>query len=293
MSTVGAFAYYVESIESLSRINAYFLQQKIDFSDRKDVSSWLTRFKELDLRLVHWKMFLPQQWKDSGISRKEMPGVMDPNMTLAHTTHNTSMILLHQRIAYPEAELRGIRLPSAYSAETCQNAAIETADMVKKYLQSSPPDALVSPQMSFCCFVSGKVLLVHWRYYAVLEYVDEADQTAEQHADVLERNAPEVRSDASEKMDENTLQTQAHSTSGDPPSVESVGDELSAISRALMDEGFTGMDRIMSYDDIIFNMRLEDFNAGSSDGWIIQGAEGLESIQPTLDDSAGSTWHPI
>ncbi len=52
MSTVGAFAYYVESLESLSRINIYFLQQKCDFSNRYEVSSWLTRFKELDLRLV-------------------------------------------------------------------------------------------------------------------------------------------------------------------------------------------------------------------------------------------------
>jgi hypothetical protein len=52
MNRIGAFAYYIESVESLSRINAYFVQQKIDFADREDVLSWLTRFKELDLRLV-------------------------------------------------------------------------------------------------------------------------------------------------------------------------------------------------------------------------------------------------
>lgn len=52
MSMVGAFAYYVESIESLSQITTYFLQTKIDFNNRQEVSSWLTRFKELDLRLV-------------------------------------------------------------------------------------------------------------------------------------------------------------------------------------------------------------------------------------------------
>lgn len=49
---IGAFAYYVESVESLSRINTYFVQQKIDFTNRQEVFSWLTRFKELDLRLV-------------------------------------------------------------------------------------------------------------------------------------------------------------------------------------------------------------------------------------------------
>jgi hypothetical protein len=52
LSNIGAFAYYVESIESLSRVNTYFLQQEVNFSDRQEVLSWLTRFKELDLRLV-------------------------------------------------------------------------------------------------------------------------------------------------------------------------------------------------------------------------------------------------
>lgn len=52
MSTVGAFAYFVESMESLSRVMAYFLHQKINFDDKQEVSNWLIRFKELDLRLV-------------------------------------------------------------------------------------------------------------------------------------------------------------------------------------------------------------------------------------------------
>lgn len=52
MTTVGAFAYCVEATESLSRVTTYFLQQRINFDDRQEVSQWLTRFKELDLRLV-------------------------------------------------------------------------------------------------------------------------------------------------------------------------------------------------------------------------------------------------
>ena len=52
MTTVGAFAYRIEATESLSRITTYFLQQKIEFKNRQQVSDWLTRFKELDLRLV-------------------------------------------------------------------------------------------------------------------------------------------------------------------------------------------------------------------------------------------------
>lgn len=52
ISNVGAFAYYVESLESLSRITTYFLQQHVDFTNRQQLTAWLTRFKELDLRLV-------------------------------------------------------------------------------------------------------------------------------------------------------------------------------------------------------------------------------------------------
>ncbi|KAK5048259.1 hypothetical protein LTR84_005929 [Exophiala bonariae] len=159
MSTVGAFAYFVESMESLSRVVAYFLHQKINFDNRQEVSSWLVRFKELDLRLVHWKMFLPQQWKDSGVSRRDFPGVMDPNMTVAHATHNASMILLHQSIAYPGLKLQGINLPSSYSADTCQHAAIETANITSKYLETTSRCFPVSPQLGFSAFVGGRVLL--------------------------------------------------------------------------------------------------------------------------------------
>ncbi|KAJ0384404.1 hypothetical protein COL922a_008459 [Colletotrichum nupharicola] len=166
MTTVGAFAYCIEATESLSRVTTYFLQQKINFQDRQEVSSWLTRFKELDLRLVHWKMFLPQKWKDSNISRQPALINMDPNLTLAHVTHNTSMILLHQRIAYPEARWSNIvKLPSFCSAETCQIAAVETATITQKYLKYTPENSPATIQFAFCVFISARVLLVHWRYY--------------------------------------------------------------------------------------------------------------------------------
>jgi hypothetical protein len=54
LSTVGAFAYRVEATESLSRVTTFFLQQKINFRDRQEMSSWLLRFKELDLRLIRY-----------------------------------------------------------------------------------------------------------------------------------------------------------------------------------------------------------------------------------------------
>jgi hypothetical protein len=91
---------------------------------------------------------------------------MDPNLTLAHATHNTSMILLHQRIAYPPAEWANIvKLPSLCSADTCQNAAIETQNITAKYLKYTSLVGPVTNQFAFCVFVAARVLLVHWRYY--------------------------------------------------------------------------------------------------------------------------------
>ena len=104
-------------------------------------------------------MFLPSQWKDSGASRETAPGVMDPNMTVANATHNISMILLHQKIAYPDPELVGTKLPSSCSAETCHGAAIETANITEQYLDQTSKELPVSPQLGFCAFVSARVLL--------------------------------------------------------------------------------------------------------------------------------------
>lgn len=52
ISNVGAVAYRIEATESLSQVTSFFLQQNVDFNSRQQVGSWLTRFKELDLRLV-------------------------------------------------------------------------------------------------------------------------------------------------------------------------------------------------------------------------------------------------
>ncbi|KAB8230281.1 transcription factor domain-containing protein [Aspergillus alliaceus] len=112
--------------------------------------------------LDRWKMFLPRRWKDSNISKEPAFVHMDPNLTLAHITHNTSMILLHQCIAYPQADLVDkLKQASIASAETCQLAASETANIVQKYLQYTPFVGIVNAQFIFCAFVSARVMLVH------------------------------------------------------------------------------------------------------------------------------------
>ncbi|KAH7070999.1 fungal-specific transcription factor domain-containing protein [Paraphoma chrysanthemicola] len=166
MSTVGALAYNIEATESMSRVMSYFLQQKININDHNDINSWLTRFKELDLRLVHWKMLLPQRWKANPNLTRHVP-LMDPNLTTAHVTHNASMILLHQLIAYPPLNwVFRNRLPSTCSAEACYSAGVEIATITEKYLARSPPGSPIGNQYAFCVYIAARALLAHWRYIA-------------------------------------------------------------------------------------------------------------------------------
>ncbi|KAK1731423.1 fungal-specific transcription factor domain-containing protein [Colletotrichum acutatum] len=163
--SLGGFAYCIEATESLSLVTSFFLQQAIDVSKPHEIQVWLMKFKQLDLRLVQWKIFLPEQWREACVLNVD--GIMDPNLTLAHLTHNSSVVLLHQGVAYPlpEWQATGIRLPSASSAETCMAAATEVAIIAEKFLQDS--QQVVSSQFAFCLFICGRMFLAHSTYYDV------------------------------------------------------------------------------------------------------------------------------
>ncbi|KAM5350768.1 hypothetical protein ACJ41O_007273 [Fusarium nematophilum] len=164
VSMVGAFAYCVEATESLSRVTTHFLQQKVDLQNPQELSSWLTRFKELDLRLIHWKMLLPQKWNPN---MAKQSAKMDPNLTLAHVTHNASIILLHQPIAFPPSRWSfSARLPSTSSADTCYTAAQEISSITRNYLKTSPVVLPLSNQFAFCVYIAARSLLLHWGYYS-------------------------------------------------------------------------------------------------------------------------------
>ncbi|KAH6962502.1 hypothetical protein BKA56DRAFT_597818 [Ilyonectria sp. MPI-CAGE-AT-0026] len=168
LRSIGGLAYLVEATESMSRIVTYFLRQNINFCDERQVTSWLTRFKELDLRLVHWKLFLPKRWKDPNHvpDTSTGPKYHDHGMTLAHVMHNTSIVILHSRIAYSIPQWYNIvQLPSSSSAETCRLAAMKTASITSKYLDFCPEGSIVAPQFAFCIFINAKVLLIHRRHY--------------------------------------------------------------------------------------------------------------------------------
>jgi hypothetical protein len=164
VSSIGAFAYNIEATESMSRIMTHFLQQQVNFEVQGEVEAWLTRFKELDLRLVHWKMLLPQKWKANPNLIRQVH-LMDPNLTTAHVTHNASMILLHQVIAYPPLYWRfRSKLPSGCSAEACLSAGTEISTISAKYISKSISGSPISGQFAFCLFLAGRVLLIHWQY---------------------------------------------------------------------------------------------------------------------------------
>lgn len=114
---------------------------------------------------TRWKIFLPEQWREA--CAVNIDGMLDPNLTLAHITHNTAVGLLHQGIAYPSPTWQAspIRLPSISSAETCIAAATEVAIIAEKYLldSTSPTNA----QFAFCLFISGRIFLAHVVHYNI------------------------------------------------------------------------------------------------------------------------------
>ncbi|KAJ6191325.1 hypothetical protein N7519_001346 [Penicillium mononematosum] len=163
--SIGGFAYNIEATESLTLVTNFFLDHAFIVADAEKARIWMMKFKELDLRLIQWKLYLPRRWREASVLNSD--GVMDPNLTLAHITHNTAVILLHQAIAYPPPHWQNcsIKLPSTSSAETCLEAASEIATIGQQFLSLSP--IFTNPQFSFCLFIAGRMLLAHARYNQV------------------------------------------------------------------------------------------------------------------------------
>jgi len=145
-------------------VTIFLLKHPLHVANAHDVQIWMMRFKELDLRLVQWKLFLPEKWREASVYNAN--GSMDANLTLAHINHNAAVILLHQSIAYPSSQWAQspIRLPSLSSAETCLAAANEISIIASKYLSSCT--AVVAPQFAFSLFIGARNLLSHALHYS-------------------------------------------------------------------------------------------------------------------------------
>lgn len=109
------------------------------------------------LTSCRWRLFLPPKWRTACALNDD--GNMDPNLTLAHITHNAAVIQLHQSIAYPAKQWNRYSaiLPSSTSAGTCLTAAKEIVMIAKEFLRAT--DGITNPQFSFCLFIAGRVLL--------------------------------------------------------------------------------------------------------------------------------------
>jgi hypothetical protein len=150
---LGGYAYCIEAVECLSRVASFLLKERVVFTSSDGIKAWFNRFQALDSMLVRWKMFLPAKWQHASI---QFDGKLDENLTLAHVTHNTSVVLLHHNIAYPPPELN-ITLPSQSSAQTCIAAATEITTIMSNFLANLPGE--VSPQFSFLLFVAARTFL--------------------------------------------------------------------------------------------------------------------------------------
>jgi len=126
---------------------------------------------------------------------------MDPNLTLAHITHNTAVGLLHQGIAYPSPEWQSspIRIPSLSSADTCLAAATEVAIIAEQYLRGST--SLTNPQFAFCLFISGRMLLAHSLHYNI-PLPSEFDSLTNSLKEISRRwNGPHIRNSSENPTD--------------------------------------------------------------------------------------------
>lgn len=84
---------------------------------------------------------------------------MDPAMTAANAIHNTCLVLLHERIAYPDPNLHWVQLPSLDSAEICIRAATEVSTILTKFVAQRSEPHTFAPQLGLCVFVSARSFL--------------------------------------------------------------------------------------------------------------------------------------
>lgn len=158
---LGGYAYRIEATECLSRVSSFLVHNKADFKHNEGIILWLQEFRNLDMMLVRWKAFLPAKWQVATINAN---GGMDENLTLAHVTHNTSVLLLHHNVAYPLQDLkRFLRLSAKKSAHTCIVAALEISKITSKFL--SHVSITLPPQFALCIFVASRTLLEHSVYF--------------------------------------------------------------------------------------------------------------------------------
>lgn len=109
----------------------------------------------LTCELQRWELCLAHCWRDVRV----VNGYIDPNLTLAHMTHNSAIIILHQELAYcaPSSRAWLSSLVSAASREASVMAAMKIAKIAARYLGAS--DGIPPHQFVFCLYTAGQLFL--------------------------------------------------------------------------------------------------------------------------------------
>ncbi len=86
-------------------------------------------------------------------------GYIDPNLTLAHLTHNAAIIVLHQPLAYPSAPSQPwlSELVSAASREACVMAATKINKIAHRFLNAG--DGIPTHQFVYCLHLAGQLFI--------------------------------------------------------------------------------------------------------------------------------------
>ncbi|KAA8913054.1 hypothetical protein TRICI_003302 [Trichomonascus ciferrii] len=163
VACLGGLSYSVEATESLVQVADFYIQKEINAKDTEAVQSWLLKFRKMDMKLVNWKKSLPPIWRnrDKKFLDKFGQVIQDPNLSLAHVTHNASVILLHQQVAFPLGFSNSGFIPYSQnnSLKICVSAATEILNAAEDFMNYNP--GVTNPQFSFCLFVSGRLLRAH------------------------------------------------------------------------------------------------------------------------------------
>ncbi|KAJ3494520.1 hypothetical protein NLG97_g4029 [Lecanicillium saksenae] len=132
---IGGLAYTIEATESLYLVTKFHERHSLEPDSSGQLSSWLHKFRQLDSRLLQWELCLTHRWREVRV----VDGYIDPNLTIAHMTHNAAIITLHGRLAQPPKQAREwlSSLVSGASKEACVMAAIKIDRIARRFLDAS------------------------------------------------------------------------------------------------------------------------------------------------------------
>ncbi|KAF1966648.1 C6 transcription factor-like protein [Bimuria novae-zelandiae CBS 107.79] len=157
---LGAFSYYVEILEILSRIHN-FLKQPVDITSLTDVEKWQSEYRTLDSALEQWKYNLPPDYGNAArvFSGPSVNKDLNSSLIMLHAAFHTTVIRLHSSAAYP-THRSPIFAPSFSASQRCLSS-VESIVALCQFIRENQLLTKLGPPFAFSCWVAARVLLVH------------------------------------------------------------------------------------------------------------------------------------